>query len=74
MVSRKRAEGPEDEQGYEREIDSAGGPMGELDDSVQAGGARQHLAVAERPVFAASGAGAGSAYEGTPQDNGDVEG
>ena len=73
VVSRKCTEGPDDEQRHQCQIDSAGDPMGELDDGIQAGRTRQHLAVAERPVLAAAGAGAGGAHEGAPQDDGDVE-
>jgi BlaI family penicillinase repressor len=74
MVTRKCAEGPDDEERDEHQTDSAGGPMREFDDGIQAGRTRQHLAITERPVLAATGARAGGTYEGAPQDDGNVEG
>ena len=46
----------------------------ELNDGVESGREGDDLAVAERPVIAAAGAGAGGAYECSPKDDEDVVG
>lgn len=74
VAPRKYAEGPDDEQRHEGQIDAAGDAVGELDDGIQAGRTRQDLAITERPVFAATGSRAGGAHKGAPQDDGNVEG
>ena len=65
-------EGPEDKREDAKQIDAAGGAVGELDEGGDPGMVLHEGAIAERPVVAAAGAGAGGADRGTPDDDGNV--
>ncbi len=65
-------EGPEEKGKDAEKVDAAGGAVRELDEGGDPGMVLHEGAVAERPVVAAAGAGAGGADRGTPDDDGDV--
>ncbi len=65
----KGAESPNDEQDDGGERGAAHDAVGEFDEGFDGGGAGDDDAVAERPVVAASGPGAGGADDGAPEDD-----
>ena len=72
VALRLLTEDPQAERDHEHEGEAARGAVGELDHGLEGGGAGHDLAVAERPVGAAAGAGPGGAHECAPQDDGHV--
>ena len=69
VAGRKGAESPDDEQDDGGERGAAHEAVGELDDGLDGGIAGDDDAVAERPVVAAAGSGAGGADDGAPEND-----
>jgi hypothetical protein len=67
-------EGPDEKCENANEVDTAGGAVGELDEGGKGGVMLDDGSVAERPMVAASRAGAGGADSGSPDDDSDVVG
>lgn len=72
MTTGDDGEGPEEEREHAEKVDAAGGAVGELDEGGEGSVMLQDGSVAKGPVVAASGAGAGGADGGSPDDDGDV--
>lgn len=72
MAARDGGENPEQQGEDAEEIDAAGGAVRELDEGSDPRMVLHEGAIAEGPVVAAAGAGAGGADRRTPDDDGNV--
>src|ERR1039458_4692505 len=66
VLAGEDAPGPIDQDRDERDVEAGGGAMGEFDEGRKAGRMRRDFPVAEGPMVAAAGSGAGGAHVGAP--------